>query len=375
MNTKKRAREFRMRCIFLLRSAGPTSMPWNDLYGVARGRDPGILYPPIVIGAQLARGSLQYTACGGASRRYINTGLLGGLTTLLRLAAVNRRRGKKLLVHVHNPSLAVIAVAARILSGNVRIVGNLHNDWTRFNLGQKTSLWLLGLCSSAFITVSEAIVQSIPSRLRRSLRKRNVLFSIRNGIPSQELERAYPIGVKQERSRDVVVVARMVPQKNMEMILQVFSQLKHANRLVWFGDGPEREKLLGLAKQLGIESRVVLKGMRPRYEVLKGLAGSEVYLACSRWEGIGVANLEAAAMGCLPFLSKIPAHQEIGRELGIPTFDLLDDRSWVDAIDGFLAEQDEVRTERVAGIARLAREKFVLSGAVDRYLEVYRNLD
>lgn len=364
-----------MRCIFLLRSAGPTSMPWNDFYGVARTRDPGILYPPIVIGAQLAHGSVQYAACGGVSRRYINAGPLGGLTTLLKLAASNRRRGEKLLVHVHNPSLSIIAIAARVLTGNVKIVGTLHSDWTRFNLSQKTSLWLLGFFASAFITVSEAIVESVPAKLRESLQKRSVLFSIRNGIPVQELEKSYPITPKQDRSRDVVVVARMVPLKNMELVLQVFSQLKYADRLVWFGDGPERARLLELANKLGIGSRVVLKGMRPRKEVLKGLAGSEVYMSCSRWEGIGVANLEAAAMGCIPFMSKIPAHEEIGRELEIQTFDLMDDRPWIDAIDSYFAESDEVRAERAARIARLARKKFVLSVAVDRYLEVYRSLD
>jgi glycosyltransferase involved in cell wall biosynthesis len=351
-------------------------MPWNDLYGLARQLSPGSFYPPIEVGVPVRRRrGFTLTPCRNSVRSYLKSGPFGAFVTLLRLAARNRRRRQNLLVHVHNPSLALIAVLARIFSPNLRIVGNLHNDWPHFNRKQKSSLWLLGRTSAAFITVSEALVSNIPLGLRVSLRKRNALFSIRNGIPSEEFDNAYPVDGMKRRNRDVVVVARMVPQKNVEMILEVFSQLRHADRLIWFGDGPQRADVVELIEQYGIKHRVVLKGIQPRVEVLAALANSSAYLACSRWEGIGVANMEAAAMGCFPFLSKISPHEEIGRLLSISTFPLGGIVQWVDALDAWLAQDEVARMEKAKRLAITAREKCNLVTAVELYLQVYRSLN
>ena len=364
-----------MNLVFLVRSIGPTSMPWNDLYGIAVRSRPGLFYPPVVVNRHNSgRRGFSKGVCRGVNRRYINVGVFYALIILVRLARRRRMNRDILLVHVHNPSLSLVAVIAKSISPNIRIVGNLHNDWPHFNIFQRCSLWLLGFVSSAFVTVSEAIVMDIPDRLRSFLQKRGRLFSIRNGIPSEMLDYVYPLDMMQERLRDVVVVARMVPQKNVDMVLRVFSQLKNSHHLIWFSDGPLKERVIDLAEKYGIRDRLVLKGLRPREEVFDTLSRSSVYLACSRWEGIGVANMEAAAMGCFPFLSKIPPHEEIGGVLGIPTFSLESDQEWVEAIDAWLAQDEESRMKEAKRLAHEARRKFDLDETVDQYLDVYRSV-
>ena len=71
---------------------------------------------------------------------------------------------------------------------------------------------------------------------------------------------------------------------------------------------------------MGLENRIELRGIQPRRDVFKALSRSSIYIAASKWEGIGVANIEAAALGCWTFLSTIPPHEEIANLLNIPTY-------------------------------------------------------
>jgi glycosyltransferase involved in cell wall biosynthesis len=97
-------------------------------------------------------------------------------------------------------------------------------------------------------------------------------------------------------------------------------------------------------------------------------------LSASKWEGIGVANLEAAAFGCLPFLSRIPPHEEIAETLQLTTYSLDDPSEWVDGIGCFLRKSDDERAQIRHIVSERARENFDLNTMVIRYLAVYREL-
>lgn len=364
-----------LKILNIVRGVGHTSMPWNDLYGTARGQVPGLMYPLLAIKPQARRIQRLQASCNGVLRKYFVVNPVGALWFIWRLNRVCANKGKKLVLHVHNPSLAWVACLVRIAMPSVIIVANLHNEWSRFNLFQRLSLLIMSVISHKMICVSEAISYTIPKYIQKYLRNKNALTYIRNGIRSSVLDHKYPIEqLPLQRKADVVVVARMVPQKNIKLILKIFSMLKNANKLVWFGDGVLKHELKEIINSYGIQERVVLHGIQPRDEVFKALSESSAYLACSLWEGIGVANLEAAAMGCRPFLSNIAPHNEITERLDLNTFPLDDPLPWVEAIDNFLANITSTEGESSKQLALRTRRTFDLDNTVRSYISIYNNL-
>ena len=63
------------------------------------------------------------------------------------------------------------------------------------------------------------------------------------------------------------------------------------------GEGPELGRLRNLAAELGISGRVEFLGRRTRLEVAETLREAHIFALPSRYEGLGVAYLEAMASG------------------------------------------------------------------------------
>lgn len=106
-------------------------------------------------------------------------------------------------------------------------------------------------------------------------------------------------------------VGRLAHHKGIEQFVEA---AVHSGALhVVAGDGPERPRLEGLAKGLGVATRVRFLGMVPR-EALPWL-----YAACdvaalpsvSRLEAFGIAALEAMASGRPVVVSDIPGVREV----------------------------------------------------------------
>lgn len=362
----------RVRVLHLTRGISSNSMPWNDLYRIGRRLAPGIMYPPLAITLTLTRAVIRWEDCGEERRRYTTAGPFSALSLIRTLYARQRRRGYVLALHVHSPVLGFIALAAKLICPKLKVVMNLHNDWRFFRPHQRFGLALLARISDHLIAVSTAIIQTIPLRVRNGLSKRRRLITaIPNGIESSKME---VYGWPKKRPATAVVVARMVPQKNCLFLVRLLSQTPSIERLVWYGDGYERQQVEQEIALLDIGARIELCGRRPREEVFHALASSSLYIAVSKWEGIGVANLEAAALGCQPFLSAIPPHDEIADVLGISTFQLDNVDVWTEAINEFLALGLEAQEQGRQSIADKARRSFDLEVTVSRYIEIYDGL-
>lgn len=98
----------------------------------------------------------------------------------------------------------------------------------------------------------------------------------------------------------VGTVGRLVPSKNHAFLLEAFSQLSTTKLpppyLVIVGDGPLRNDLQLLSRDLGIADRVKLIGARQ--DVPKLLLGLfDVFAFPSKFEGLGLAAIEAQAAG------------------------------------------------------------------------------
>lgn len=98
-------------------------------------------------------------------------------------------------------------------------------------------------------------------------------------------------------------IARLEPEKGVDVLLRAFSMLKPSPMILEIaGTGSQRATLQQLAKILGIHDRVRWLGALDTQGILALLTRASVYVQPSRFEGWGMALVEAAAAG-LPIVS------------------------------------------------------------------------
>lgn len=94
----------------------------------------------------------------------------------------------------------------------------------------------------------------------------------------------------------VVSVGRLSPEKDYATLIRAFARLGRKDwRLEIAGDGPMREPLQSLIRELGVEDRVTLLGfVADPFSVFQR---AELAVSSSRYEGFGNAIVEALACG------------------------------------------------------------------------------
>jgi len=104
-----------------------------------------------------------------------------------------------------------------------------------------------------------------------------------------------------EESRPIVAGAasRLSPEKGFEHLLRAAAMLRErgvAIDVVLGGDGPARERLQRLSRDLGIAEHVEFAGELAHEDVPALLRRLDLFVMPSTWEGFGVSALEASAM-------------------------------------------------------------------------------
>jgi glycosyltransferase involved in cell wall biosynthesis len=96
----------------------------------------------------------------------------------------------------------------------------------------------------------------------------------------------------------ILAVGRLTYQKNFELLLHAFGQVREnrAARLLILGEGDERPALESLAIKLGIQADVSMPGLVENpYTYMRRAA---VLALSSRYEGLPTVLVEALACGC-----------------------------------------------------------------------------
>ena len=111
----------------------------------------------------------------------------------------------------------------------------------------------------------------------------------------------------------VLSVARLVPEKGLDTLVRAVAAAGAPLVLVLAGDGPERERLLELARSLDV--RLVLAGDVDWERIHELYAAADVFALLSRHEPWGVVVNEAAAAGLPLVLSEhVGAAPDLVRE-------------------------------------------------------------
>jgi glycosyltransferase involved in cell wall biosynthesis len=201
------------------------------------------------------------------------------------------RSWKPDLVHAHTSKAGMIARAAGLISGTP-VVFTAHTwsfsacfSWQQ----QKVSVpleRLAGRTNYPIITVSEAN-RDLAARHRIS--HPDKLITVWNGIDDTP-HRADPGAAQRPR---IVMVARFCSQKDQSLLVRALSGIGRDFHLVLVGDGPLRPELEAQSGALG--SRITFAGERS--DVAEILAGAQILVLATKWEGLPLCILEGMRAG------------------------------------------------------------------------------
>jgi glycosyltransferase involved in cell wall biosynthesis len=95
----------------------------------------------------------------------------------------------------------------------------------------------------------------------------------------------------------LLTVSRLVHQKGLDTVIRALTFLPTTVRYVLVGDGPEKESLRELAKQLNVSERVTFVGQVDRSMTAKYRKVCDIFVHPSRSEGQGIALVTSMLAG------------------------------------------------------------------------------
>jgi glycosyltransferase involved in cell wall biosynthesis len=234
-------------------------------------------------------------------------------------------------IHCHNHHAAGFALALAAQIGVKQRVAHGHADFRSRSKAAGRAMYEAGARSLLRMVANVRVAVS-----RGAARD---LFGKDCGV------RVLPCGFDWEsflNERDVpndtgfklVHVGRLVPEKNHEFLFRVFAALRKrlgAATLDLVGDGPLRAQLHVLAEQLGIAGAIRFHGNLANTAGI--LRGASAFAFPSRFEGLGLAAVEAQAAG-IPVLlgAQLPEEIEVLPDLVHRVALNLPEEAWVDQL-------------------------------------------
>jgi len=196
-------------------------------------------------------------------------------------------------------------VSARVLgrlSKAVRIVCSYHDEI----VSEGRFVRLIDRCtfrwSHAVVCCSDAVRRSVSTCLGASAARQTIIpFGVDAGLfAGSDVAKREELGLR-DRGAIVGTVCRLVePKKGLSVLLKAMAVLKDGGndrgcQLLLVGEGPARESLELLTRQLGLSSCTVFAGRRR--DIPRILPLLDLFVLPSLYEGFGIAILEAMAAG------------------------------------------------------------------------------
>ncbi len=243
---------------------------------------------------------------------------LKALWSLFRLM----KREKIEMVHAHMAKAGFLASVAAKWAGVPCMISTIHgptrvtlkNSWkqTLFEILDK---WSLSKCHDHAISVSHATTADL---LRSGKISQNRIVTLHNGIDTKRLKTKHSreevrAALGLDATQPVVtMVGRLADQKSQETLIHAMCQLQSdwpKAVCLLIGDGPRFAEFKSMISRYQLESSVRLLGQRD--DVTDLLNASDVFVLCTKFEGLSIAVLEAMALGLPVVATNVEGMEEL----------------------------------------------------------------
>jgi glycosyltransferase involved in cell wall biosynthesis len=275
------------------------------------------------------------------------------------------------------------------MTGKCRTVFTVHsNRFISYDTGTRFGKWVtvnsyraMARSRGAMVAVSPKVKSSLVEYLGLSSEIAERVHSIENGIPmpsplrpgERQIIRT-DFGVR-ENETWIIGAGRFAEPKNFSCLLRCGAWLKdqdHPVKILIAGDGPLRNELEELARELSLEDTVYLPGNIDN--LAKVMAAADIFAIPSLWEGLPLVLLEAMAAG-IPIvgsntkgIADIISHGVNGL-----LFETNDHVGFGKTIMDLAGDADLQKNLGTAGM-ELARQNFDITKVYEKYLRIYKAL-
>jgi glycosyltransferase involved in cell wall biosynthesis len=283
------------------------------------------------------------------------------------------RAWKPDVIHSHMVHANLLARVGRPFAPRVPVICTVHNvmEGARW----RTIAYRL---TDRLATVTTAVSEAAAARsVQSGAVPKGRIRPFPNGF---DFSRQVPAGARDSIRRELgvedgflwVTAGRLVPQKGYDLLLDAFNVVRRARpeaRLAIAGDGPERLALDEIVQRLGLAGSATLLG--DRQDVPSILVAADGFVLSSRWEGLPMVLLEAAAQQLPIVCTDVGGNREIAK---VAAGGVLVDVTPAAIAAGMLQVMGLSPAERArigAALQEVVRSEYDLTVVVDRWKELY----
>jgi glycosyltransferase involved in cell wall biosynthesis len=282
------------------------------------------------------------------------------------------RAGAYDVVHVHLfPAQLWVALAAKLsrLTKPVVVTEHCAYNYRRKRVYRPIDRWIYAQCRS-IACVSEGTAKALVEWLPEVAEKvracpNGIDVNAFAGAPAARKSDLYPVPGD---CPVILSIGRMMRQKDHATVIRALRSTERAH-LFLVGVGPDMRSHQQLAWELGVVDRVHFLGQRT--DVPHLLRAADIFVQSSRFEGFGIAALEAMASDLPVIASRVPGLAELVGDAGL-LFETGDDRQLAKHLN-MLVNSRDLRMQ-LAAAGRLRATEFSLEKTLDDHESLYREL-
>jgi glycosyltransferase involved in cell wall biosynthesis len=272
-------------------------------------------------------------------------------------------------MHVHQGTLMNFFLLVKTMNPALRIYFTVHDTYIFTKLSLQNQLISRLICKK-FVAISDAVKANI---LKNGVKQEKIL-RVYNGINFERFD--VKKHHKAEQTIVITNVARFFPEKKgQDVLIKAVAILKEKgyNIKVMFAGAPSTEDggalddMHNLSCELNVEKNINLLGNVDN--VPKLLEQTDIFVIPSRYEGFGIAAVEALAMGIPCVASDIEGLNEVvnSSELG-EVFTAGNERELAQKLQYIINHLSDYKPDV---IAENAKSRFSIESMTKKLLSVY----
>lgn len=184
--------------------------------------------------------------------------------------------------------------------------GYFYEEVARLNNNYIAAIFYV-LIRRLFLPFADYVIFSSETVRREMMPDSSKAIMIPNGI---DLKVFHPFKVPKKYSFEILTQSRLVPEKNIDLIIRAISKIKNLKiHFTVIGNGHLKNNLIRLAKSLKVDLEIIENV--PNIEMPNYMNRCDIFVLASSTEGSPKALIEAASCECCILASDISQNREV----------------------------------------------------------------
>ena len=217
------------------------------------------------------------------------------------------------IIHTHHIGPLLYGGMATLKLTNIQHIHTEHDAWHLLDYKQLRMTKLI-LRLNRITLVADAL--TVGEQLTEMLGSHIVPVTILNGIDTEKFSPStnHKIYKKNSRVFKIGCAARLVREKSLDVLIEAIANIPNVE-LIIAGDGPEKQNLVDLVRELGLSAKVKFIGYRE--DMVSFYRQLDLFVLTSSNEGLPLSILESQSCNVPVICSDVGAvHEGVCKQTG-----------------------------------------------------------